>query len=72
MGEGVAFFLFQIDVLHSTGTDRIMYLAFVKYKQYFMWGIEHYVKKVLTNLNFHDPFLIHLLQSPLDKDHSLL
>ena len=36
MGEGLAFFLFQIDVLHSTGTDRIMYLAFVKYKQYLM------------------------------------
>ena len=72
MGEGVAFFLFQIDVLYSTGTDHIMYLAFVKYKQYLTRGIEHYVKKILTNLNFHDPFLIHLLQSPLDEGHSLL
>ena len=46
MGDDVAFFLFQIDVLHSTGTDRIMYLAFVKYKQYLMRGIEHYVENL--------------------------
>ena len=30
MGEGVAFFLFQIDLLHSTGTEHIMYLAICK------------------------------------------
>ena len=41
MGESVAFFLFQIDLLHSTGTGHIMYLAFVKYKQYLTRGIEH-------------------------------
>ena len=34
MGESVAyFFMFQIDLLHSTGTEHIMYLASVKYKQ---------------------------------------
>ena len=33
MGESVAFFMFQIDLLR-TGTEHIMYLASVKYKQY--------------------------------------
>ena len=67
MGEGVAFFLFQIDFLYSTWSEDIMYLAFVKYKQYSMRGIEHYVLKILTNLFFHDSFLIYLLNSPLNK-----
>ena len=40
MGEGVAFFLFQIDVLHSTRTEHIMYLVIVKYKQYLTREIE--------------------------------
>ena len=46
MGESVAFFLFQFDLLHSTGTEHIMYLEFVKYKQYLTRGIEHYVEKM--------------------------
>ena len=46
MGESVAFLLFQIDLLHSTGTEHIMYLAFVKYKQYLTREIEHYVETV--------------------------
>ena len=61
MGESVAFFMFQIDLLHSTGTEHIMYLASVKYKQYLTQGIEHYVEKIFTSLHFHDSFLIYLL-----------
>ena len=61
MGESVAFFMFQIDLLHSTGTEHIMYLAFVKYKQYLTQGIEHYVEKIFSSPHFHDSFLIYLL-----------
>jgi len=58
--------------LHSTGTEHIMYLAFVKYKQYLTQGIEHYVEKIFTSLHFHDSFLIYLLlKCPLNKGHSL-
>ena len=47
---------------HSgTGTEHIMYLASVKYKQYLTQGIEHYVEKIFTSLHFHDSFLIYLL-----------
>ena len=53
--------------LHSTGTEQIMYLAFVKYKQYLTQGIEHYVKKIFTSLHFHDSFLIYLLYSSLNE-----
>ena len=70
-GESVAFFLFQIDLLHSTEIEHVMYLAFAKYKQYFTRGIEHYVEKIFTRLHFHDSFLIYLLLSPLNKGHSL-
>ena len=62
--ESVAFFMFQIDLLRSTGTEHIMYLAFVKYKQYLMQGIEHYVGApndihtlISQNLVFFNTFL---------------
>ena len=61
IGESVAFFMFQIDLLHRTGTEHIMYLASVKYKQFLTQGIEHYVEKIFTSLHFHDSFLIYLL-----------
>ena len=64
MGESVAFFMFQIDILHSTGTEHIMYLASVKYKQYLMQGIEHYAGApndihtlISQNLVFFNTFL---------------
>ena len=55
-----------------TGTEHIMYLALVKYKQYLTRGIEHNVERIFTSLHFHDSFLIYLLlKSPLNKGHSL-